>query len=68
MLHWEEEVDSQADVDIYKHVRVRLESIGYDSEYKEIWGENAISGDELVINSYISQQSSDIAKGLSWLG
>ena len=31
------EVDSQADVDIYKHVRDAVESIGYNSEYKEIW-------------------------------
>ena len=36
LLHWEEKVDSQADVDIYKHVRG--ESIGYNSGYKEIWG------------------------------
>ena len=62
------EVDSQADVDIYKHVRGAVESIGYDSGYKEIWGDNAISGDELVINSYISQQSNDIAIGLRGWG
>ncbi len=62
------EVDSQADVDIYKCVRGAVEDIGYNSEYKEIWGDNAISGDELVINSYIFQQSNDIAIGLSGWG
>ena len=62
------EVDSKADVDIYKHVRGAVESIGYDSGYKEIWGDNAVCGDELVINSYIYQQSNDIAIGLSVFG
>ena len=62
------EVDSKADVDIYKYVRGAVESIGYDSGYKEIWGDNAVCGDELVINSYISQQSNDIAIGLSGWG
>lgn len=62
------EVDSQADVDIYKHVRGAVENIGYNSEYKKIWGDNAVCGDELVINSYISQQSNDIAIGLRGWG
>lgn len=62
------EVDSQADVDIYKHVRGAIEDIGYNSEYKKIWKNNAVCGDELVINSYISQQSNDIAIGLRGWG
>ena len=62
------EVDSQADVDIYKSVRGAVENIGYNSEYKKIWGDNAVCGDELVINSYISQQSNDIAIGLRGWG
>ena len=62
------EVDSRADVDIYKSVRGAVESIGYNSEYKKIWGDNAVCGDELVINAYISQQSNDIAQGLHGWG
>lgn len=62
------EVDSQADVDIYKCVRGAVEDIGYNNEYKKTWLDNAISGDELVINSYISQQSNDIAVGLRGWG
>ncbi len=62
------EVNSQADVDIYKCVRGAVEDIGYNSEYKKIWEDNAVCGDELVINSYISQQSNDIAIGLSGWG
>jgi S-adenosylmethionine synthetase len=62
------EVDSQADVDIYKCVRGAVEDIGYNNGYKKTWLDNAISGDELVINSYISQQSNDIAIGLRGWG
>src|SRR5690554_5196353 len=62
------DVNSRADVDIYKSVRGAVESIGYNSEYKKIWGDNAVCGDELVINAYISQQSNDIAQGLHGWG
>lgn len=45
-------------------VREAVDSIGYDLEYRYLWGKNnAICGDDLIIHSYISHQSRDIAKG-----
>ena len=54
---------------IKKHVRAAVNEIGYTREYQQKWGaENTICGDLLGVTSYISQQSPDIAQGLTGWG
>lgn len=50
-------------------VRAAVNEIGYTREYQQRWGaENTICGDLLGVSIYISQQSPDIAQGLSGWG
>lgn len=50
-------------------VRSAVNEIGYTREYQQRWGaENTICGDLLDVSAYISQQSPDIAQGLSGWG
>ena len=50
-------------------VRDAVNEIGYTREYQQRWGaENTICGDLLDVSTYISQQSPDIAQGLSGWG
>ena len=50
-------------------VREAVNEIGYTREYQQRWGaENTICGDLLDVSIYISQQSPDIAQGLSGWG
>ena len=50
-------------------VRAAVNEIGYTREYQQRWGaENTICGDLLDVSTYISQQSPDIAQGLSGWG
>lgn len=55
--------------EIAKHVRDAVCEIGYNGLYAAEWGhENTICGDFLKVNSLISQQSQDIAQGLTGWG
>lgn len=55
--------------EIRQFVRVAVNEIGYTREYQQRWGaENTICGDLLEVTSLISQQSPDIAQGLSGWG
>lgn len=55
--------------EITAHVRAAVNEIGYTREYLGIWGhENAICGDLLAVESLITQQSPDIARGLNGWG
>lgn len=55
--------------EIRQHVCAAVNEIGYTREYMEKWGiDNTICGDLLDIDVYISQQSPDIAQGLSGWG
>lgn len=55
--------------EIAAHVRAAVNEIGYTREYLGVWGhENAICGDLLEVESLISQQSPDIARGLKGWG
>lgn len=50
-------------------VREAVNEIGYTREYQQRWSaENTICGDLLDVSIYISQQSPDIAQGLSGWG
>lgn len=66
------EVSSRAqfsDEQITGFVRAAVNEIGYTREYMEKWGaENTICGDLLTVAIHISQQSPDIAQGLSGWG
>lgn len=55
--------------EIQDFVRVAVAEIGYTKEYAEKWGfDNAICSDFLEVYIFISQQSPDIAQGLSGWG
>ena len=55
--------------EIADFVHEAVNEIGYTREYQQRWGaENAICGDLLNVSIYISQQSPDIAQGLSGWG
>lgn len=55
--------------EIRSHVRAAVNEIGYTRKYMDQWGSyNTICGDLLDIDIYISQQSTDIAQGLSGWG
>lgn len=55
--------------EITAHVRAAVNEIGYTRAYLGIWGhENAICGDLLAVESLITQQSPDIARGLDGWG
>lgn len=55
--------------EIADFVQEAVNEIGYTREYQQRWGaENAICGDLLNVSIYISQQSPDIAQGLSGWG
>ncbi len=55
--------------DITTFVRQAVCEIGYTTAYQEAWGaENTICGEELCVRVLISQQSPDIAQGLSGWG
>jgi S-adenosylmethionine synthetase len=66
------EVSSQhrfSDDEIAAFVRAAVNDIGYTAEYQQRWGaENTICGDGLAVNIHISQQSGDIAQGLTGWG
>lgn len=50
-------------------VRQAVYEIGYTKAYKRLWGrENTISGEDLSVTVNISQQSPDIAQGLTGWG
>ncbi len=50
-------------------VRQAVNEIGYTNEYQQLWGNtNAICADDLSVSSFISQQSNDIAQGLTGWG
>ena len=51
--------------EIVSNVRAAVNDIGYTRDYMEKWGyENAICGDLLDVQIFISQQSPDIAQGV----
>lgn len=55
--------------EVAAHVGKAVCEIGYTQEYQDRWGkENTISGNDLHVASHISQQSPDIAQGLSGWG
>lgn len=55
--------------EIAAHVRAAVNEIGYTREYLSEWGdENTICGDLLEVESLITQQSTDIARGLNGWG
>ena len=55
--------------EIRQFVREAVNEIGYTREYMERWGaDNTICGDLLEVTSLISQQSGDIAQGLTGWG
>lgn len=55
--------------EIAAHVRAAVNEIGYTREYLGVWGaENTICGDFLGVESLITQQSPDIARGLNGWG
>lgn len=57
------------EAEIAKHVHDAVTEIGYDGVYASEWGhKNTICGDLLKVESLISQQSPDIAQGLSGWG
>ncbi|MEZ3441567.1 methionine adenosyltransferase domain-containing protein [Alistipes sp.] len=57
------------DDEIAAFVRAAVNDIGYTAEYQQRWGaENTICGDSLAVNIHISQQSGDIAQGLTGWG
>ena len=66
------EVSSKANFtpsQIRDYVCAAVNEIGYTREYQRKWGaENTICGDLLEVTSLISQQSPDIAQGLSGWG
>lgn len=66
------EVSSQArltSLEISQFVSEAVAQIGYTPEYAKVWGEkNTISSDKLYIVQHISQQSPQIAQGLSGWG
>ncbi|MCD8208960.1 MAG: methionine adenosyltransferase domain-containing protein [Bacteroidales bacterium] len=52
-----------------EYVKAAVRDIGYDYEYLCKWGmDNCISGGSLIVNSYISHQSKEIAMGLKGWG
>lgn len=54
------------DAQIAEFVRQAVSAIGYTHDYMEKWGrENTICGRSLNVNTYICQQSPDIAQGLA---
>lgn len=56
-------------VEIASFVREAVNDIGYTKEYQDRWGkENTICGDDLLVTSYINEQSPDIAQGLPGWG
>jgi len=58
-----------SDDEIAKFVREAVNEIGYTKEYADKWGhENTIYGDALEVQSFIGQQSFDIARGLNGWG
>lgn len=55
--------------EIQDFVRAAVAEIGYTKEYAEKWGfDNTICGDFLEVYIFVSQQSPDIAQGLSGWG
>lgn len=57
------------DEQIADFVRKAVCGIGYDRRYQQRWGtENTICGEDLAVTINISQQSPDIAQGLSGWG
>ena len=60
---------SFSDEQIAAFVREAVCEIGYTREYQQVWGEqNTICGEALSVRVLISQQSADIAQGLSGWG
>ena len=58
-----------SDNEIARYVRDAVNDIGYTREYMDRWGsENTICGDLLDVTVAITQQSPDIAQGLSGWG
>lgn len=57
-----------ADDELLSYVKRAIADIGYNEEYNKIWGGNAISVNDIVLNNRIGQQSQDIAQGLNGWG
>ncbi|MBR2504805.1 MAG: methionine adenosyltransferase domain-containing protein [Elusimicrobiaceae bacterium] len=54
---------------IANFVKAAVNQIGYTKHYQRAWGkENTICGADLKVNTYISEQSTDIAHGLDGWG
>lgn len=59
------EMTTKAMLDLPALVREAVEDIGYTQEYAAKWGEgNCLDPAKLQVNTYISQQSPDIAQGV----
>ncbi len=69
MTRYAVEVQIKDSTQFTKFVRAAVNDIGYTVEYQKKWGiENTICGDDLSVAVLISQQSPDIAQGLSGWG
>jgi S-adenosylmethionine synthetase len=54
---------------IERFVKMAVNDIGYTKHYQRKWGkENTICGADIKVNTYISEQSPDIAQGLDGWG
>jgi S-adenosylmethionine synthetase len=51
-----------------KYIKKALREIGYDEEYSNIWGDNAININKIKITNLISAQSCEIAQGVNQNG
>ena len=66
------EVTSRAHYDEFqlsRFVRQAVHEIGYTAAYQDLWGfQNTIADTDIIVNGHISQQSPDIAQGLTGWG
>ncbi len=63
------EVTTNADLgDMTIHIKQALREIGYDENYADIWGDNAINIRKIRVVNLIGQQSPDIAQGVNQNG
>lgn len=51
-----------------KYIKKALREIGYDEEYSNLWGDNAININKIKITNLISAQSCEIAQGVNQNG
>jgi len=59
------EITTNAIIDYEKTVKDAVNSLGYNQDYKYIWGNNAICGDDIIVTKHISLQSNDISQGVN---